>query len=138
MSSSWKNAVKRKTHKERAQPKARAKWGLLEKKKDYKRRAKAHHERQAELQALRRKAALRNPDEFYFGMHSRSTKAGLVDQDGGDTPLDNDTARVLKTQDLAYLNMKKAADVKKVERLRSTLHLLGNSGPASAGGAGAG
>ena len=70
--SSLRNAVKLITHKERSQPQNRSDLGLLEKKKDYKLRAKDYHLKEEQLKAMKSKASLRNPDEFYFGMN-RST-----------------------------------------------------------------
>jgi U3 small nucleolar RNA-associated protein 11 len=105
--SSLRNAVKRVTHKERAQPAARAKFGLLEKHKDYVVRAKDYNAKRDRLQALRLKASLRNPDEFYMAMNSSRTKEGVHQvEKGKDEVLDNETAAILKTQDLAYINMK--------------------------------
>jgi len=72
--SRWKNAIQRREHRERAQPAARAKLGLLEKKKDYKQRAVAYHRKQDRLQALRLRAAFRNPDEFNFKMLKSHTQ----------------------------------------------------------------
>ncbi len=55
-------------YRERSQPQRRAKLGLLEKKKDYKERAKNYHQKEDTLNKLREKAAMRNPDEFYMKM----------------------------------------------------------------------
>ena len=49
--SSLQNAIKRRTHKERAQPAARAKFGLLEKHKDYVERAKDFHRKENTIKA---------------------------------------------------------------------------------------
>lgn len=65
--SSLRNAVKRIEHKERAQPAARKKLGLLEKHKDYVERAKDFHKKQKVIRTLKSKADSKNPDEFYFG-----------------------------------------------------------------------
>ena len=66
--SSLKNLVKTRTYRERSQPKARAKLGILEKKKDYKLRAVDFHRKEDQLKAMKEKASLKNPDEFYFNM----------------------------------------------------------------------
>ena len=80
---SWKKAVPMRKYRERSQPQRREKLGLLEKKKDYKERAKNYHEKEKALSIisrnfvdkLREKAALKNPDEFYMKM----TKARMAD-----------------------------------------------------------
>ena len=64
----FKKALRTREHRERAQPAARAKLGLLEKHKDYVLRARDFHRKQDALKALRIRAANRNPDEFHFGM----------------------------------------------------------------------
>lgn len=61
-------ASKGRAHKERHQLTTRKKLGLLEKHKDYVLRAKAFHRKEDEIQALRKKAAFKNPDEFYHKM----------------------------------------------------------------------
>ncbi|KAI4765234.1 U3 small nucleolar RNA-associated protein 11 [Aureobasidium sp. EXF-8845] len=103
-----RNAVQRRNHKERAQPLERQKWGLLEKHKDYTLRAKDHNEKKRRLKLLREKAAQRNPDEFAFGMISRTTKKGVQQStrgkdNGSQTPMSQDVVKLLKTQDLGYL-----------------------------------
>lgn len=106
--SSLRNAVQRRNHKERAQPLARQKWGLLEKSKDYKLRAADHKLKTRKIAALKQKASERNEDEFYFGMMSSSTKGGVKiakkgQENGGGKVLDNEVVRLMKTQDQGYL-----------------------------------
>ena len=92
---------------------------------------------------MRNKAANRNPDEFYFGMH-RSRVDGLIGEggrSGGNTGkhvktdearmiemeqkgLGSDAIRIMKDQDLAYVRMQRLMDRKKIERLQSSLHYL--------------
>lgn len=131
MSSSLRNAVKRVTHKERSQPTARQHLGFLEKKQDYKKRAVNYHRKEDRIQAMQRKATMRNPDEFYFGMHNAQVKDGqhqqteeamqkeLSDQIGAEA------VRVMKDQDLTYVRMQKQKDSKKAQRLKESLHLIG-------------
>jgi U3 small nucleolar RNA-associated protein 11 len=72
--SSLRNAVQRRNHKERGQPRSRQKYGILEKHKDYVLRAKDYHSKQERLKAFREKAYFKNPDEFYFKMINSKTK----------------------------------------------------------------
>ena len=126
--SSLRNAVKRVTHKERAQPQSRSKLGILEKKKDYKKRAIDYHRKEDRINAAKQKASMRNPDEFYFGMHNAQVSDGhhrkteAARQKEFEAKIGHDTVRIMKDQDLSYVRMQKQRDAKKIERLQSNLH----------------
>jgi U3 small nucleolar RNA-associated protein 11 len=99
-----RNAVQRRNHKERAQPVEREKWGLLEKRKDYKLRAADHKQKQAKLKILKQKAQDRNPDEFSFKMMSSQVdKSGKRVADRGNKALSMEVVKLLKTQDAGYI-----------------------------------
>lgn len=124
--SSLRNAVKRITHKERAQPGARKKFGLLEKHKDYVQRARDFHKKQNYLKTLKKKAEERNPDEFYYKMHKSQVSEKGVHKEIKDGSLDTSTVKLLKSQDLGYIVHKKAVDDKKAEKLKKDLHMIGD------------
>lgn len=111
--SSFRNAVKRKTHKERAQPESRKRFGLLEKHKDYVERARDYNKKKKRIQALQEKAAFRNPDEFYMKMQNMATKRG-VHANLGEDSIDADTLKLFKTQDLSYVTLKKQSEQTKI------------------------
>lgn len=122
--SSLRNAVKRKTHKERAQPAHRRRLGLLEKKSDYKLRANDHHSKQRRLRALHRRADFKNPDEFYFKMVSSKTNDGVHVSDREIDNVDAGVERLVRTQNVAYLRLHESAEARTVEQLRSSLHFV--------------
>ena len=108
--SSLRNAVQRRNHRERAQPTEREKWGLLEKRKDYKLRAADHKTKTKKIKALQSKAAERNEDEFYFSMVNNASKGGIriskrgeANNGGAVGAMDVDVVRLMKTQDAGYL-----------------------------------
>ncbi|KAM5440845.1 hypothetical protein MferCBS31731_003984 [Microsporum ferrugineum] len=103
--SSMRNAVQRRVHRERAQPAAREKWGLLEKHKDYSLRAKDYNLKKAQLQRLREKARDRNPDEFAYGMMSERSKIHGKHGARESKSLSHATVSLLKTQDAGYLRV---------------------------------
>ncbi|KAI8464287.1 MAG: small-subunit processome [Monoraphidium minutum] len=120
------NAIKRKTHKERSQPAARAKYGLLEKKKDYQQRARDFHKKENTIKALQRKAEERNPDEFYFAMENARTKDGVHAAPTGEAnKYSQAELALMKTQDVGYLRAKATAEAKKIARLKERLHFIG-------------
>lgn len=128
--STLRNAVKRVTHKERAQPSDRKRFGLLEKHGDYIERARDYQRKQNYLSSLRKKAAERNPDEFYFHMHnSRVVNGKHVELDKSKAHLDKETVDLLKGQDMGYIVYKKSIDEKRVARLRENMHLIGDVAP---------
>jgi len=136
--SSLRNAVKRITHKERAQPQHRSSLGILQKKKDYKKRAIDYHRKEDRIRAARTKASMRNPDEFYFGMKNSKVQDGKhrktdeARQKEFEATVGLDTVRIMKDQDLSYVRMQKQRDAKKIERLQSNLHFI-EGGNASGG-----
>jgi U3 small nucleolar RNA-associated protein 11 len=76
MTSSLRNALHRRNHKERSQLSHRSRLGILEKHADYVKRARDYHSKQDRLTRLRQKAAERNKDEFYFSMVKERTQVG--------------------------------------------------------------
>jgi U3 small nucleolar RNA-associated protein 11 len=122
--SSLRNAVKRIAHKERSQPVDRQHLGILEKKKDYKQRAVDYHRKQDRIKAMKQKVSMRNPDEFYFGMHNSSVEGGKHQSNEDYRMLSPELLKVMKDQDLSYFRMQKQKDTKKAEKLQASLHLL--------------
>ncbi|KAK9390562.1 small-subunit processome [Lipomyces mesembrius] len=126
--SSLKFSVQKKQHRERAQPHARRKWGLLEKHKDYVLRARDYHTKEARIKALREKAQSRNPDEFYHGMVSSKTNARGIKQQDRETSvvLSHEEVKLLKTQDEGYLVTMITQEKAKVSRLQDRLAFIKN------------
>eukprot|EP00850_Spirogloea_muscicola_P008681 SM000047S16820 [mRNA] locus=s47:12219:14273:- [translate_table: standard] len=126
--SSLRNAVKRRAHKERAQPSERKRYGLLEKHKDYVLRARDYHRKEDAIRVLKEKAAFRNPDEFYFKMQSTRTEGGIhmarPDESNKYSP---EELRLMKTQDYKYVQNKAQSEAKKVEKLQAALHSIGDA-----------
>jgi len=131
--SSLRNAVKRITHKERHQPKARSHLGLLEKHVDYKKRAVDKHRKDDAIQAMQRRAAMRNPDEFYTGMHRSKVHDGIHRSENATrieagSALDPEVIAVMKGQDLAHIRNAIARDAAATEKLQAGLHMIGTGG----------
>ncbi|KAI9188449.1 hypothetical protein H9P43_002840 [Blastocladiella emersonii ATCC 22665] len=126
MSSSLRKVAPRRTHRERAQPAARAKLGLLEKHKDYVLRARNFHSKEKRILSMQKKARLRNPDEFYHAMEKSKTKDGVHIVERNEK-FSADFLKLLKTQDKGYVANQRNVNVKKIEKLQSELHLLGAS-----------
>uniref|UniRef100_A0A3Q3B987 U3 small nucleolar RNA-associated protein 11 n=2 Tax=Kryptolebias marmoratus TaxID=37003 RepID=A0A3Q3B987_KRYMA len=126
--SSFRKALKsrQKNHHERSQPGFRNKLGLLEKKKDYKLRADDYRKKQNTLAALRKKAMEKNPDEFYYKMISSKLEDGVHTRKKANEEVEvtEEQKKVMRTQDMKYVEMKRVAEAKKIERLKGELHLL--------------
>lgn len=112
MTSSLRNSLHRRNHKERSQLSHRAKFGILEKHKDYVQRARDYHSKQDRITRLRQKAADRNKDEFYFGMNKERTVQGVHVKDRGNVSMPMDMVKLLKTQDEGYVRTMRANGIK--------------------------
>ncbi|CAL8249054.1 unnamed protein product [Lota lota] len=121
---------KQRNHHERAQLGSRNYLGLLEKKKDYKLRANDYHKKQNLLSALRKKAMEKNPDEFYFKMISSKLEDGehRANRASWDVEVTEEQRKMMRTQDIKYVEMKRVADARKIERMKAELHLLDAKG----------
>ncbi|KAJ4896263.1 putative U3 small nucleolar RNA-associated protein 11 [Raphanus sativus] len=114
--SSLRNAVPRPAHKERSQPQARKRFGLLEKHKDYVIRAKAYHQKEDIKKKLKQKAAFKNPDEFYFKMiNSKTVDGEEINKYSAEELM------IMKTQDIGYVFQKWQSEKNKIEKLTASL-----------------
>lgn len=118
--------IQKKQHRERSQVTERRHLGLLEKKQDYKLRAENFHAKQAKLKLLRKRAKERNPDEFYFGMHSTKTDdkgIGYKENplDIAEQELSADAKKLLQTQDSAYVRTMRLKELRSIERMQAEL-----------------
>ncbi|TFK77309.1 small-subunit processome [Pluteus cervinus] len=126
MTSSLRNSLHRRNHKERSQLAHRSRLGILEKHKDYVKRARDYHSKQDRLTRLKQKAAERNKDEFYFSMTREKTKGGLHMRDRGNVALPTDMVKILKSQDENYVRTMRAAGLKKIDKIKSQLMAIAN------------
>lgn len=117
-----RNAIPRRSHRERPQPHSRTKKGLLEKRKDYILRSQDYKRKQSTIKRLSEKASEKNPDEFYFGMVNRTTKNGIIVGERLESKsLGVKEIKPLKMQDGAYLRTMRNIERKRIERLREVV-----------------
>lgn len=114
--------IQKKQHRERSQTQDRAKYGLLEKKKDYRLRAADYHKKQAALKALKHKASSYNPDEYYHAMTSKKTDdRGVLVADRGNEAMSVQQVKLLKTQDVNYIRTMRLNELLKINKQKDDL-----------------
>ncbi|KAH8835455.1 u3 small nucleolar RNA-associated protein 11 [Flagelloscypha sp. PMI_526] len=121
MTSSLRNSLHRRNHKERGQLANRSRLGILEKHSDYVKRARDFHAKQDRITRLKQKAAERNKDEFYFSMKKEKTKKGVHIKDRGNAAIPTDIVKVLKTQDEGYIRTMRTKNLKRIDQLKQSL-----------------
>jgi len=124
MSSFKKNKVQ-KVHRERPQPADRAHLGNLERKKDYRERANDFQRKRDTLKKLKRKAEDRNPDEFYFNMvKTKKTEGDHQLRESEEPIVTDEQKKLMATQDKRYVLFRLGKEIRKIEKLKQTLHVL--------------
>lgn len=118
--------IQKKQHRERSQLQSRSKYGLLEKHKDYVKRAKNYHEKEQSIKYLKNKIKDKNNDEFYYGMNTEQSNTSKIDSNLI-KDLSIDEIKLLKTQDLNYINNIKNLNKKSIEKLIINNNLLLNN-----------
>merc|ERR1711916_324591 len=109
----FKHSAHRRVHLERQQPKKRRKFGVLEHKKDYIRRAKDYHAKETRIKRLKEMAALRNPEEFHMGMiNTLAVQKGEARRRA--------ELRLAQTQDAAYVTARIQTEQKAIDRLKAS------------------
>ena len=102
--------------------------GFLERKKDYKVRAKEYNRRQSTITKLRKKTLDKNPDEFYFHMKKSHLVDGVhYEIRNDDKEFSPEELKMMVSQDLNYIKYKRSIDMNKIERIKGELHLLDNN-----------
>eukprot|EP01061_Rhynchopus_euleeides_P022726 TRINITY_DN37141_c0_g1_i1.p1 TRINITY_DN37141_c0_g1~~TRINITY_DN37141_c0_g1_i1.p1 ORF type:complete len:252 (+),score=120.24 TRINITY_DN37141_c0_g1_i1:133-888(+) len=123
-----RKAFQGKDHRERGQTVLRKRFGMLEKKQDYKVRAKAFQNKREKLRKLRLAASLRNPDEFHTGMINTQT-----DDHGRhiqvEKPKKGSQQKKENATNMRYLKHKSAVDAGAVKQLKQNVSFM--SLPAS-------
>ena len=123
-------AFQAKEHRERGQTALRKRFGMLEKKKDYKTRAKSYKNKREKLADMRLEAAMRNPDEFNTAMINTET-----DEHGRhmrvEAPKKGPQQRRENAANARYLKHKSAVDGGVVKQLRGSLSFMGHVAPSS-------
>ncbi|XP_077977302.1 putative U3 small nucleolar RNA-associated protein 11 [Glandiceps talaboti] len=124
--SSLKKAAKsgQRTHRERGQLSSRQHLGLLEKKKDYKLRARDHHKKRNFIKALKKKALDKNPEEFYFKMVNSKLVDGIHRDKEKEETVTDEQMKLIQSQDLKYVNYKRTVEMKKIDKLKANHHML--------------
>lgn len=121
---SLKHVVHQRVHQERPQPKARQRLGLLEKHKDYVKRAKDWHKKEKTIKNLEKKAFYKNPDEFAFGMVSHQLENGKLRKKPQKECLRAEEQALAESQDVKYIAMREQIDKKAAERQQRSLHFI--------------
>ncbi|GFY73476.1 probable U3 small nucleolar RNA-associated protein 11 [Trichonephila inaurata madagascariensis] len=114
----------RREFKERHQPEFRREFGFLEKKKDYKLRARDHKVKKNKLRKLYRKAMFKNPNEFYYHMINSEIKDGLHYEKEKVEEHSEAQKKLMQTQDSNYINYKLTTELKKIEKLQCSVAVL--------------
>ena len=106
-----KNILPKRKYRERQQPEWRKNKGFLEKKKDYLKRAKRYHATQDQLQNFRKKASLKNSEQFVHKMINSKMEGGdiinLGTRDEREDFNEQEYRKILKTQSQSMVKYQK-------------------------------